>query len=106
MITDQARGRSQTATDGGSLVIIAASGRGEDRMDVSDLIERLAMYQIEGGMTQAQLARRLRVMRCTLNYWFNGRHVPTAIHIYKIAKLLGVEEQVPELVIRNKRRMK
>ncbi len=72
-------------------------------MDVPELIAQLEMYQLEKGLTQAQLARRLRVMRCTLNYWLNGRHVPTALHIHKIAKLLGLEEQVAELVIRHKR---
>ena len=52
------------------------------------LLVDLNTYRLERGMSQAKLARSLRVTRQTISRWFNGHFTPNAIQEFRIKKLL------------------
>ena len=59
-----------------------------------DLGSRLRTYRQEAGLTQAELAEKVRVSRKTINTIENGVFVPTTVLALRLAQALGcrVEE--------------
>ncbi len=65
---------------------------------IADRIKRL---REEGGLSQAQLAKRLHVTRSSVNAWEMGLSMPTIQYVVEMAKLfrirtdflLGLEEE-------------
>jgi transcriptional regulator with XRE-family HTH domain len=63
-----------------------------------EIIEKLLEYRLKNGIPQEKLAEMLGVSFSTVNRWFNDKHKPSHMQIYKIQKLLE-EDQCSKLGI-------
>lgn len=59
--------------------------------------ERIRQARIASGLTQAELAQRLRVTQSTVNRWESGRHDPSRETVARIAEATDVTAQWLEL---------
>lgn len=51
----------------------------------------LRRHRIAAGLTQAALARKLKVVPSTVSYWESGESLPSPEFIPPLARLLGVD---------------
>lgn len=64
--------------------------RRERIMRSTELGQTITQGRLRAGMTQQDVAERLRVNVTTVGLWENGRHQPTPQRITELQRLLGV----------------
>jgi ribosome-binding protein aMBF1 (putative translation factor) len=59
-----------------------------------DLIEKMIEKRIKRGLTQKQLARKLRTKQSAISRFESGRGNPTVNFLYNIADALGIKIKI------------
>ena len=50
---------------------------------------RIRSYRLQAGLTQRDLAAQIGQRRSSISAWERGRHLPTAVNLFRVARALN-----------------